>query len=119
MGKTSFATNVVAYFSLFALLGAATVGTREIAICNGDFEKCSKVFSSVMAVIGFLTGISLILMSVSIFLISQFQEYEILLLIGSFSLIFTSLQIEWLYQGIEKFDYIAKRTILILSLIHI
>lgn len=72
MGKTSFAINVVAYFSLFALLGAATVGVREIAICNGDFEKRSKVFSSVMVVIGVLTGISLILMSVSIFLISRF-----------------------------------------------
>lgn len=95
-------TNVIAYFSLFALLGAATVGTREIAICNGNFEKCSKkYFRSVMAVIGVLTGISLILMSVSIFLISQFQEYRILLLIGSFSLVFISLQIEWLYQGIE------------------
>ena len=113
MGKTSFATNVVAYFSLFALLGAATVGIREIAICNGDFEKRSKVFSSVMVVIGVLTGISLILMSVSIFLISRFQEYSTLLLIGSFSLVFTSLQIEWLYQGVEKFDYIAKRTIFI------
>lgn len=45
MGKTSFATNVVAYFSLFALLGAATVGTREIAICRDDYEKRSKVFS--------------------------------------------------------------------------
>ena len=113
MGKTSFAINVVAYFSLFALLGAATVGVREIAICNGDFEKRSKVFSSVMVVIGVLTGISLILMSVSIFLISRFQEYGTLLLIGSFSLVFTSLQIEWLYQGVEKFDYIAKRTIFI------
>ena len=113
MGKTTFAANVVAYFSLFALLGAATVGTREIAMCNGDYEKRSKVFSSVMTVIGVLTGISLILMTVSIFLISQFQEYRTLLLIGSFSLVFTSLQIEWFYQGIEKFDYIAKHTILI------
>ena len=111
--QTIYNKGVVAYFSLFALLGAATVGIREIAICNGDFEKRSKVFSSVMVVIGVLTGISLILMSVSIFLISRFQEYSTLLLIGSFSLVFTSLQIEWLYQGVEKFDYIAKRTIFI------
>lgn len=42
MGKTSFATNVIAYFSLFALLGAATVGTREIAICNGNLRNVQK-----------------------------------------------------------------------------
>lgn len=113
MGKTSFATNVVAYFSLFALLGAATVGTREIAICRDDYEKRSKVFSSVICVIGSLTGISLVIMTVALFLIPQFYEYRTLLLIGSFSLVFTSFQIEWLYQGIERFDYVAKRTVLI------
>ena len=113
MGKTSFATNIVAYFSLFALLGATTVGTREIAICQDDAEERSKVYSSVIGVIGFLTGISLAVMSVAIFLIPQFQEYRLLLLIGSFSLVFNSFQVEWLYQGVEKFDYIAKRTVLI------
>ena len=113
IGKTSFATNVVAYFSLFALLGAATVGTREIAICRDDIEKRSKVFSGVISVIGFLTGISFVLMTIALFFIPQFQEYRVLLLIGSFSLVFSSFQIEWLYQGVEKFDYIAKRTVLI------
>lgn len=113
MGKTSFATNVIAYFSLFALLGAATVGTREIAICRDNCEKRSKVFSSVISVIGCLTAISFVAMTLAILFIPQFYEYRILLLIGSFSLVFTSFQIEWLYQGIEKFDYVAKRTVFI------
>lgn len=113
MGKIGFVTNVVAYFSLFALLGAATVGTREIAICRGDFKSRSRVFSSVISVIGILTIISISIMTVAIFLIPQFYEYRILLLIGSLSLVFSSFQIEWLYQGLEEFDYIAKRTVLI------
>lgn len=113
MGKTSFATNVVAYFSLFALLGASVVGAREVAICRDDFRKRSAVYSSVMAVILVLSMISLVAMTVSVFLIPKFYDCRLLLLIGSFSLIFTSLQIEWLYQGIQKFEYIAKRSILV------
>lgn len=113
MGKTSFATNVVAYFSLFALLGASVVGAREVAICRDDFKKRSAVYSSVMSVILVLSMISLVAMTVSVFLIPKFYDSRLLLLIGSFSLIFTSLQIEWLYQGIQKFEYIAKRSILV------
>lgn len=113
MGKTSFATNVVAYFSLFALLGASVVGAREVAICRDDFKKRSAVYSSVMSVILVLSMISLVAMTVSVFIIPKFYDSRLLLLIGSFSLIFTSLQIEWLYQGIQKFEYIAKRSILV------
>lgn len=113
MGKTSFVTNVVGYFSLFALLGAVTVGTREIAACKNDIAKRSIVFNSIMMVIIILTGISLLVMTLALLLIPQFAEYKTLLVIGSFSLIFTSMQAEWLYQGVEKFDYIAKRSIVI------
>lgn len=113
IGQTSFAVNVVSYFSLFALLGVVTVGTREIAGCKNDDNKRSNVFSSVFTIILILTGISFLLMTASIFIIPKFGEYKQLLLIGSISLVFTSLQIEWLYQGIEQFDYIAIRSILI------
>lgn len=113
MGKTSFASNVVAYFSLFALLGASVVGAREIAICRDDFKKRSAVYSSVMSVIITLSTISIVAMTVAVFIIPKFYDCRLLLLIGSFSLIFTSLQIEWLYQGIQKFEYIAKRSILV------
>jgi len=116
IGKTGFAQNVVAYFSLFALLGAVTVGTREIAACRDSIKERSIVFSSILTFIIILTGLSLFVMTLSTFLVPKFEEYRTLLLIGSFTLVFTSLQIEWLYQGVENFSYIAIRSLLIKTL---
>ena len=113
IGRVDFANNVVSYFSLFALLGVSAVGIREIAACGEDREKRSKVFSSIFSFIIILTLLSLFLYILSIFLLPKFQEYKELLFWGAISLFFTSLLIEWLYQGVENFRYIAIRTITI------
>ena len=113
IGRVDFANNVVSYFSLFALLGVSAVGIREIAACGEDREKRSKIFSSIFSFIILLTLISLALYVLSIFLLPKFYEYKDLLFWGAISLFFTSLLIEWLYQGVENFRYIAFRTITI------
>ena len=111
IGRVDFAVNVVGYFSLFALLGVSVVGIREIASCGSDREKRSRVFSSIFGFIVLLTLVSLALYVISIFLLPKFNEYKDLLFWGAISLFFTSLLIEWLYQGVEDFRYIAIRTI--------
>lgn len=111
IGRVDFANNIVTYFSLFALFGVSAVGIREIASCGSDREKRSRVFSSIFGFIFFLTLLSLALYIISIFLLPKFYEYKELLFWGAISLFFTSLLIEWLYQGVENFRYIAIRTI--------
>ena len=111
IGRVDFAVNVVSYFSLFALLGVPVIGIREIASCGKDREKRSRVFSSIFGFIILLTLVSLAIYVLSIFLLPKFNEYKDLLFLGAISLSFTSLLIEWLYQGVEDFRYIAIRTI--------
>ena len=111
IGRVDFANNVVGYFSLFALLGVSVVGIREIAYCGDDREKRSRVFSSIFGFILFLTLLSLVLYVLSIIFLPKFNEYKDLLFWGAISLFFTSLLIEWLYQGVEDFRFIAIRTI--------
>jgi len=111
IGRTGFMDNVIGYFSLFALLGAGTVGVREIAACGDDQERRSKVFSEIITVIGILTTMVLVIFEISIHFVPRFVENKDLLIVGSFSLLFSSFIIEWLYQGIEHFKYITLRTI--------
>ena len=113
IGRVDFANNVVSYFSLFALLGVSVVGIREIAYCGDDREKRSRIFSSIFGFIIFLTLISLVLYILSIVFVPKFYEYKDLLFLGALSLFFTPLLIEWLYQGVENFRFIAIRTIII------
>lgn len=113
IGKIGFVTNTISYFSLFAMLGIGTVGIREIAACGIDKEKRSRVFSDLITISFFLTALTSIVYIVSVFFINRFQGYRDLLIIGIGTLFFTSLLIEWLYQGLEQFAYITKRSIFI------
>ena len=48
IGENEFALRIVGYFLLFASLGIATVGTREIAKCKQSKEDRSRTFSSIL-----------------------------------------------------------------------
>ena len=113
IGRVDFSNNVITYFSLFSLMGVSTVGIREIASAGDDRKKRSVIFSSILGFVLLLTAISVTLFVVSIFCFDKLYSYRNLLIIGSFSLFFTSLLIEWLYQGTEQFKYISNRTIII------
>lgn len=111
IGRTAFATNTVSYFSLFAVLGVATVGIREISACGDDREKRSRVFSSILGLISLATLVVAAVFLVCIFTVPRFEADKELLVIGTASLLFTSLLIEWFYQGIEDFRYVTLRTV--------
>lgn len=113
LGKNEFALRIVGYFLLFASMGIATVGTREIAKCGADREKRSEVFSSICALNLITTGIVLLIYLVVIFFFPQFEDIKKLLLIGTVQIFFTPFLIEWLYKGTEDFPYITKRSLLI------
>ena len=113
LGRLSFVSTIVSYFSLFALLGVSAVGIRAIASCGNNREQRTKTFASIFSFILLLTILSLLIFVCCIFFVPKFRDYQNLLFIGSLSLFFTSLLIEWLYQGIEKFKYISVRTIIV------
>lgn len=111
IGRVSFAQETVKYFMLFAVMGAATVGIREISACGEDRRKRSEVFSNIFTIILMLTAVSTAALVALIFLVPRLMEIKDLLVIGSFTLVFTSFLIEWFYQGLENFRYVTIRTI--------
>lgn len=113
VGKIGFVTNFINYFSLFALLGIGTVGIREIATCGQDKIKRSKVFSELIFLTMMLTIIVLLCYIIVICNVPQLYKNINLLIIGISNIFFTSLLIEWFYQGLENFAYITIRTVLV------
>ena len=113
IGIVGFVDNTINYFVIFASLGINTVGIRSIAACGNDREKRSQVFSALI-VWGFILSVSVcIIYIVAIFTIPRLYEHKELYYIGLSKLLFTPLLIEWFYIGIEKFKYIAIRSIII------
>ena len=113
IGVCNFVDSIVNYFILFSMMGIGTVGIREIAKCQKNRKRMSKVFSSLFLLNTLSTTIVLTVLCISIFMVPKLWEYRELMLFGILKLIFNYLNIEWLYKGLEDFRYITIRSILV------
>lgn len=117
VGKVAFAQNVCSYFTVIAALGLPTYGIREIARHRNDRNKVDELFSDFFWINIISTSLCVIvyLMSVVFF----FKSDTLLFLACGLSLFFNYLNIDWLYQGLEEYVYIAIRSSIVkcLSLI--
>lgn len=111
IGQVNFARNIITYFTMIAMLGVNYYGTREVARVRENRIKLSCFCHEMLAINFFMTCIAYILLFISILFIQTLQDYTLLLLVNSFSIILTTMGMDWLYQGLEKFEYIAKRTV--------
>ncbi|MBR3602620.1 MAG: oligosaccharide flippase family protein [Lachnospiraceae bacterium] len=108
IGIYSFASSVVTYFVLFATLGTATYGQREISYVQDNREKRTEVFWNTE----FLSCIStfIILFFYTLYVIF-FSGNVVIYTIFSMNIIFVVFDITWLYRGMEEFGQIVFRNI--------
>ena len=50
VGKVTFATSIISYFSMFAQLGIPTYGIRAVAKVRDDKEKLTKVVQELLII---------------------------------------------------------------------
>jgi O-antigen/teichoic acid export membrane protein len=110
-GKINFATSFVSYFILLASIGIPLYGIREIARVRDNKEELSKTTQELF-IMQFI--ISIIIFFIFIVLIvynGKFHDEKTLFFIVSFSIILTTLGMDWLYQGLEEYTYITIRSL--------
>ena len=111
-GKVAFALSIVSYFTLFASFGVATYGIRAIAQVRDDKERLSKTMHELL----FINIISMIIvyiaLAIAILVVPKFAMEKELFWVTSLFILFTIIGIEWLYKGLEKYQYITIRTII-------
>ena len=113
IGLVSFVDNAINYFLLFATMGVATLGVREIATIRNDAKKCNEIFANILGLNLLFTVATVTIYLFCISAISKFQQYDELFYIGTAKLLFTAFLIEWFYTGIENFRYITLRSLLV------
>lgn len=113
LGLVSFVDNTVNYFILFATMGIALLGVREIAVVKENSRKLSSVFSNIIGLNTLFTLVVLFVYLVLIATIPKLNQFSELFYIGVAKIIFTVLLVEWFYTGIEHFRYITIRSIFI------
>lgn len=106
IGIYSYTNSIVMYFSLFAVLGTAQYGQREIARTRDNKELNSKLFWEIELLSIFTSLITLIFWF--IFVIFQ-TEYRIYYIILTLSILAKMFDISWFYKGLEEFKYTVGR----------
>lgn len=119
IGKVTYGQSIVSYFSLFALLGAATYGVREGAKRKKDAGEFQRFVNEVFTINVFTTTVSYFLLISILLFIPKFQDYRFLIILESLSIAFTTMGLDWINTVYEDFLLLTVRSIVthIISLV--
>jgi len=103
-GVVNFAIAIITYFMLIANLGLPMLGTRQIA---RDKDRVREYTANIIALRLALAVISFLLLLLFVLIIDRPAETKYLIVLYGLALFPFALHLEWLFQGIEKMEYIA------------
>ena len=109
-GIQSYVGSILAYFVLFAGLGTATYGQREVAMYRDDKLKSSKVFWEIELLSILTTSLSLIAWIVMICFTEKYTPYYLVL---TMNIIGVGFDISWFFGAHERFGLIVIRNTII------
>lgn len=110
VGKINFGNSVVSYFSLVASLGVTTYAVRECSKYKGDRVKLGEVSSQILTINIWSTIIAYLALGITLIVARPLDNYRMLIIIQSSTILFTTLGADWLNTAMEDFRYIAVRT---------
>lgn len=111
-GKVSFATSVIAYFTMFAQLGIPTYGVRRCAQVRDDKIELTRVTHELLFINFMMSVVAYVILFFALAFVPRLQGDRTLYLIISLNIIFTCIGIEWMYRGLEEYTYITVRSII-------
>ncbi len=116
VGMYHFAATYAGYFALVSMLGVPTYGVREVAKFRDKPKDLSVLISQLFSIVAFTTIIVSFIYIISIIAIGQLNAEFVLFVLSGFCIYLSPFQTTWFYQGIEEFDYITIRSLIIKTL---
>ena len=111
VGQVQFSRTMITYFSMIAMLGMNNYGVREAARVRDHPDQLSRFAQEALAINALTTAAAYVLFFLSLYIIPKFHDYRFLLLIASSEILLQSMGLEWLYQALEEYRYIAFRSL--------
>lgn len=111
MGKVSFATSVITYFAMVAQLGIPTYGIRACAQKKDNKDQLTKTVHEIFIINIIMTIMAYVLFVLTLLFIDKFKQNMVLLIISSFTILFNTLGMNWLYSALEQYSYITIRAL--------
>lgn len=110
-GKVSFATSLIAYFTMFAQLGIPTYGVRACARVRDDRKALTRTAQELLIINLVMTALSYTALFLALIFVPRLRQERDLYLLVSLSMLFTTIGMEWLYKALEQYTYITVRSI--------
>ena len=110
-GKVSFATSLISYFNMFAQLGIPTYGIRACAKVRDNREELTRTAHELLLINLVMNVISYTAFFLCLASVPRLRDERTLYIITSFTILLTSVGMEWLYKGLEQYTYITVRSI--------
>lgn len=105
-GIQSFTASMQSYFLLFAVLGTATYGAREISRNRNNKKEYSKLFWEIELMTVLTSAICVVLWLIwCVFA----KEYNLIYLVMTWNLFAVMFDISWFFTGLEQFKFIVIR----------
>lgn len=101
-GVYDYTTSIMTYFAMFAALGTASYGVREIARVRDDAAMRSKLFWEIELMTVMTSSACIVVWFIFIALTPQ---YKIIYLVLTMGLLSTMFDISWFFAGMEQFKY--------------
>lgn len=113
MGLVNFYQSIIQYIVLLSSLGIPMYAIRETAKYRDDKRKCSITTLEILSLHFILTFIGYLIVFILSCSVSEIKDNITLFLILSAQLFFTVIGCDWFYQGVEDFQYITIRSIIV------
>lgn len=107
IGKYNFGNSITMYFVMIAGLGVYRYGVREGTLFRHDREKFSRFASEVFTINLCSTALAYVLLFASLMTVGKLQDYKTVILILSVEILFTTLNIDWIYNVYEDFGFMT------------
>lgn len=111
LGKVNFSSSIISYFMLLAALGISTYAIREGSRKRNDRKELNEFANQVFTINIISTVISYLALFFVILLVPTLQNYKMLLIIQSTTIIFTTVGVDWLFSIYEDYLYITIRSL--------
>jgi O-antigen/teichoic acid export membrane protein len=113
VGVLNFAESISKYFVMLAALGIPIYGIREIAKVQNELQERTKIFAEIFTINLICTlGLSFLFLA-AVFFIPQLNNEKILFYWTIAYFVFQVFYLEWFFNGMNQFKFIAIRQFII------
>lgn len=113
IGTVNFLNSIISYIVLLTGLGIPVYAVREVARYRDDPARRDKIAVEIICLSFFLCLLGYVGVWALAQFVPQIHQDTALFYVLSLSIVFTSLGVNWFYQGIEDFMFITVRATII------